>query len=141
LERAKKSKYRNPWLFTPNWESILHQLSVLGNDDEHFSALPAIAHGQTTWGELIDRLVIIQKERGYRPSWVIQQCMDRGNPPFEALVRLAKNGGFISAARWAAKNWKGSEDEDEFLLFIDLPGIGNKPPEKSNRLVLTARKI
>jgi hypothetical protein len=103
--------------FTPGWSVILERLVVLDTEEDVVSkelapekaeliGTPFIVEEELcmpgiTWESLLNRLLVFQKEMGYKPGWTIHQALDCGNPPLWLLVELGKNAGY--SAYWASK--------------------------------------
>jgi hypothetical protein len=105
LQRAKKVSYKNPWEYTPNWETILDQLITLGSRNP-----PIPANGQATWDDLIDRLLTIREENNHSPGWVIRQIQSAGNPPIEYWQWLRDE--FDYPFLWAERMWGKAEQTE-----------------------------
>jgi hypothetical protein len=134
LERGRR--------FSPDWERKLALLTVLGTGDEldpEFANIAAIKD-PNGWDALLVRLKAIQKQRSYRPGWVIHQTMACGNPPYWVLVELAENAGYNS--RWPSKQWsdyKGSFSPAPNFAAIDWvkwEELDKSEKKPVNRLVL-----
>jgi hypothetical protein len=103
--------------FTPGWSVILERLVVLDEDKDvacdqlapekcELTGTPVVVEEELcmpkiTWERLLNRLLVFQKEMGYKPGWTIHQIMDCGNPPLWVLVKLGRNAGYSDY--WASK--------------------------------------
>jgi hypothetical protein len=91
-------------LITPGWSKILEELTALGNGQDSPPVVEA-----TSWNKLLSQLEDIQRERGYKPGWLIHNVLAAGKPPYWVLTAVAKIAGFN--AKWAARQWNGVFDE------------------------------
>ncbi len=112
-------------LITPGWSKILDELTALGNGQD----FPPVVE-ETSWNKLLSQLEDIQRERGYKPGWLVHNVLAAGRPPYWALSTMAKIVGFN--AKWAARNWVGVFDEYPNVEAIDWERIAqseSKIPE------------
>ena len=109
-------------LITPGWSKILDDLTALGNGQDFPPAVESLG-----WWELISQLEATQKQRGYKPGWLVHNVLAAGKPPCWALSTVAKIAGYSS--KWAARQWHGVFDEYPNVEAIDWKRIAQSQPK------------